>query len=191
MNDAFEYNLLQVLDEGLLYKGISADRVLFCEKYNICKNPYFKDLDFRFAKGDVLTLDIPNLPTTHIINKDKWLVPFHTQFRFGATYEWNTINCISDKRGRDELERALSTWLTLNYRIVEHKAGVRTAAKDIRPVIGFHPDFKSIGIFNGFSSKGVMSIPYFAYEFSRFIRYSQTTLPDDIDCRRLFLNKTS
>ncbi|RAP38243.1 hypothetical protein DID80_02845 [Candidatus Marinamargulisbacteria bacterium SCGC AAA071-K20] len=189
ITEPFDFDSFETLEKGIRYKDILAEKIIFCEGYNVCKNPYFKGLDFRLSKGDVLTLDIADLPQEFILNKDKWLVPFNSMFRFGATYEWKTINCTADQQGQDELVNDLKGWLKLNYQVVNHEAGVRTAAKDIRPVFGFHPDYDNIGIFNGFSSKGVMTVPYYAREFLKSLQSSDNKLSSEINCKRLFLNR--
>jgi glycine oxidase len=188
LTTTFDFKDLTVLDKSVQYRDISADLIVFCEGYKVLKNPYFKDLDFRLSKGDVLTLDIPDLPQKFILNKDKWLAPFNSHFRLGATYEWNTLDCVPDPKGRKELEQILNNLLKLNYTVKNHEAGVRTASKDIRPVIGLHPDYDNVSIFNGFSSKGVMTIPYCANIFTKYIQNPNNEIPAEINCKRLFLN---
>ena len=181
----FLFDDLTLSNNGINYKDTLYSKVIFCEGYKVKDNPFFKDIDFRFAKGDVFTLTIDNLANDTIYNNDKWLTPFNKEFRFGASYEWKTINCIPDEKGKQELNMHLQNWIKTPYQITNHQAGVRTAVKDIKPVIGIHPNHHSIGIFNGFSSKGVMIIPYYAEQFARFLTGLSSNLDKETSLKRL------
>jgi glycine/D-amino acid oxidase-like deaminating enzyme len=55
--------------------------------------------------------------------------------------------------------------LKIPFEVVDHQAGIRPAIADRRPVIGRHPDFKPLYIFNGLGSKGAMLTPTLAQIF--------------------------
>ena len=82
-----------------------------------------------------------------------------------------------------ELEEKLKTLINLPYTILKHEAGVRPSVIDRRPVIGCHPKFKNIFVFNGLGTKGVMLAPYFANQFVENLK-NGTKLQVDVDISR-------
>jgi glycine/D-amino acid oxidase-like deaminating enzyme len=58
-------------------------------------------------------------------------------------------------------------------KILKHKAGLRPATFDRKPFIGFHDKHKNVAIFNGFGSKGVSLIPYFAMNLADHICFGK------------------
>jgi glycine/D-amino acid oxidase-like deaminating enzyme len=59
-----------------------------------------------------------------------------------------------------------SRLIKANFSIQQHEAGVRPATADRRPLLGLHPAFPCMGIFNGLGTKGVSIAPYFAAHFA-------------------------
>lgn len=88
------------------------------------------------------------------------------EFRMGATYDWNNLNEIPTTEAREELCGKLEQVFSGDYKITEHVAGIRPTTHDRRPVLGLHPEFPQVGVFNGLGSKGCMLGPYFAKQFS-------------------------
>ncbi len=72
----------------------------------------------------------------------------------------------------------LSKTYSGDYRVVDHAAGVRPATFDRRPFMGWHPEYSSVGIFNGFGTKGVSLVPYFARQFVNYCLHDSELLPE-------------
>ena len=68
---------------------------------------------------------------------------------------------------------------------VEQKTGIRPATKDRRPFIGFHPEQKLLGIFNGFGAKGVSLAPYFAEHLAMCME-QKTAIDPEVSINRCF-----
>jgi len=51
--------------------------------------------------------------------------------------------------------------------MVQHQTGIRPTTINRKPLIGAHPGESNLYCFNGFGSKGCLSIPYFAKQFSQ------------------------
>ncbi|MDF3130358.1 FAD-dependent oxidoreductase [Kiritimatiellaeota bacterium B1221] len=141
----------------------SPDITIWAEGVRAADNPLWKDVGWRNAQGDILTLKIPGLPEDRIYNFGKFLVPLGNQtFRCGATYAWDETSPEPRKAGREELETVLGSVLTLPYEILDHRAGIRPVAVARVPVAGPHPEDSDQWIFNGFGSKGVLMAPWMA-----------------------------
>ncbi len=185
LDEEFLFSDLEITDEKIKYKNFYANRIIFCEGHLISKNPYFNWLPFKPAKGEVLTIYCENLNLENdILNKGKFIMPLgNNTYKFGATYEWTNFNDEPTEKGLSELEEKLKTLINLPYTILKHEAGVRPSVIDRRPVIGCHPKFKNIFVFNGLGTKGVMLAPYFANQFVENLK-NGTKLQVDVDISR-------
>jgi glycine/D-amino acid oxidase-like deaminating enzyme len=72
-----------------------------------------------------------------------------------------------------------------NYdpQILEQKAGVRPTVLDRRPLMGEHPAYQGVYIFNGLGTKGYMMAPTLASELADFM-LEQKPLDPETDIRR-------
>jgi len=84
---------------------------------------------------------------------------------------------------RDQLIEMLSSLGTYDYQILEQRAGVRPTVLDRRPLMGEHPEYQGVYIFNGLGTKGYMMAPTLANELASFI-LDQTPLHPETDIRR-------
>ena len=177
------------------YKGIQAEKIIFCEGFRSQENPYFKGIPFKLTKGEILTIRIPDLSESdllyrEIVTKLGFLLPLgNGLFRVGATYNWQDLTENTTAEGLAELKLKLERLLNRPYEIVEHKAGVRPTVSDRRPLLGFHPLYPNLGIFNGLGTKGILLAPYFAQLMAI---HSITGLPidSDVDVNRYFSKGT-
>ncbi len=164
---------------------VRADKIIFCEGYKAATNPYFDWLPFTPAKGEILTLNAPALTADTIRNNGNWLLPLGDgRARVGATYEWKRLDETPTAAARTELERAFTALSGEPAgEVLEHRAGVRSVLKDTKPVLGLHPGFDAVGIFNGLGSKGVLVAPHFARCLADHL-VSGRPLDDEVDVRR-------
>lgn len=153
--------------------------IIFCEGFSGRNNPYFNYLPFNPVKGEVLDIEIKNLHLTEIINQGAFVIPLEGEnYRLGATYSWHELDFIPTEQGKNDLIEKYQKLMKPEMRILSHRAGVRPATKDRRPLIGLHPDFRHLGIFNGLGSKGVSLAPYFAKQFVDFLVYQKELHPE-------------
>jgi glycine/D-amino acid oxidase-like deaminating enzyme len=171
IEEEFDYSQLVVTPQEITYKNITAKNSIFCDGHLITKNPYFNWIPMKPAKGETLTIHCPDLQLKNdIFNKGFFMMPLGNDlFKVGATYEWEQLNDIPTEKGKSELTQKLNSILTSPYKIVSHDAGIRPSVIDRRPVVGEHPNFKNLFIFNGLGTKAVMLAPYFAKQLVNYI----------------------
>ncbi len=161
----FSHDQLTVEANLSLWQSVEVGKVIFCEGWRGQENPWFKWLPFQPAKGEILTLESDSEVPDKIINRGKWLLPVDQHhFKFGATYERQKIDELPTDSGKDSLLHDLNEMFveTPTLRVTDHIAGVRPGTKDKHPFLGFHHQYPSLGIFNGFGSKGSLLIPWYA-----------------------------
>jgi glycine/D-amino acid oxidase-like deaminating enzyme len=142
---------------------VSASKLVFCQGFDGAANPYFPDVTFNAAKGEILTLRIPGLAETRVMNRGVWLAPDGgDRWRAGATYSWDPLDCVPTAAGREEILTRLRAFLRLPVEVVGHAAAVRPILADRHPVIRWNAEFPRLGFFNGLGSKGSLLAPTFA-----------------------------
>lgn len=166
----FNYDDINITSESVKWQNYHAKKIIFCDGYKASVNPYFNWLPFVLAKGEMLTIYAKTLDVNKIINKGIYIVPISKSiFKVGSTYNWETIDTTPTKSGKEELINKLNKFLKVDYKIIDHTAGVRPTVKDRKPLIGVHPKCKALGIFNGFGTKAVTLAPFFANQFTDYL----------------------
>ena len=170
--EKFDYSKLDTTGEFLQYGNLWAKRIIFCEGWQVLKNPYFSWLPYRPAKGEILELrsdaDIP----LHIIHRGNWIMKNSLDtFRIGSTWDRENLNSEPTSLGKSELSSALSNMFRseIQFEVVNHFAGVRPCTATTRPHLGEHPNDSRLLSFNGFGSKGYALSPYFAKHFCQWL----------------------
>jgi len=183
-NEKFEYELLNVQKESITYKNLTAKRLVFCEGYGVVKNPYFKNIPLKEAKGELLTIHAPGLHIDFIIKSSIFIMPLgNDYYKIGATFNWSDKTLIPTEKAKEELVTKLDKIITVPYKIVEHLAGIRPTVKDRRPIVGRHAQHSQISIFNGLGTRGVMLAPKMAKQLLNYLEKG-TALDSAINIKR-------
>ncbi len=185
-NETFDYSKLEIRADSVEYGDYRARGVIFCEGWQVLKNPYFLWLPYRPAKGEILQLrgsvDIPE----HIIHRGNWVMKCaENEFRIGSTWDRENLNSAPTSVARAELLRAVDSVITErgNLEVVRHSAGVRPCTATTRPHLGAHPKFGNVYSFNGFGSKGYALSPFFAKVFADYLD-GKALLDPEADLKR-------
>jgi glycine/D-amino acid oxidase-like deaminating enzyme len=169
----FEVNKIEIVDHGIKYKDINAERILFCDGINGASNPWFKLLPFAPNKGEMLLIEAEEVNQHHIFKKGLMLVPLNqNQYWVGSNYQWEFENDQPSENFLQSTTTHLKHWLKKPFKILSHQAAVRPATLERRPFVGFHPVYSQIGILNGMGTKGVSLAPFFASQLVQHLVYN-------------------
>jgi glycine/D-amino acid oxidase-like deaminating enzyme len=169
IDEQLSYDDLVIADTHVQWRSKTFDKVIFCEGFKAHLNPWFKDLPYNFAKGEILkiTFESEALPDA-IFCQQQWCLPTQDgTYLVGSTYDRDNINTIATEEGQSAILKGLSDFVTLKANVLEKYAAVRPVMLDQKPIIGFHRSIPTLGIFNGFASKGILWAPYHAEKFSQ------------------------
>ncbi|WOO42508.1 FAD-dependent oxidoreductase [Rubellicoccus peritrichatus] len=181
--ESFTHSDLLVGENTATWRGeVRAQQVVFCEGWKGRDNPWFDWLPWDPVKGEILSLDIKGIPRDRILNRGKWLVPGPAgTFRAGSTYTRDSLDLEPTREGQSEILFGLSKLLpNLSYQVVDHLAGIRPGSRTQHPLIGRHPKFPQLGLFNGFGSKGALLIPLCSKHLVSYFS-SDIPLPPKVD----------
>lgn len=159
------------LGADLHWQGINCKKIIFCEGYQVCHNPWFSQLPFQPAKGEILTLSsITPLPET-MLNYGHWFIPLAAGlFRTGATFD-HQLDTLCTETGKNNLLNSLQKILpvTKTATLIKHQANIRPCTLDKSPLIGQHPLYPQLLLFNGFGAKGSLQIPYYSQQLADYM----------------------
>ncbi len=161
-SEVFDYERMDIDAETVTYKKYLANKVIFCEG-SMSENPYW-NLPFRPVRGEVIDI-VCDLQSDYIVNQGVFMIPKGDKYTVGSTYDHNNLSFEPQDSGIKTLEERLQKLYSGKYQILDKRAGVRPATHDRKPYIGLHHTYKTLGIFNGFGSKGVSLTPHFAKHF--------------------------
>jgi len=179
------YSDLIIQPHSVTWQNLQAEGLIFCEGAYAVSNPYFPNLPFYLTKGDVLRVGINGLSPEYIINKDIFILPkTHNQFIIGSNYVHGQTNWNPSEESKEFVLKKVKDITQLPIKILEHTSGIRPTVKDRRPILGKHPQFQALAIFNGLGTKGVMLAPYYANQMVRFLTEPGFSLPDEIALSR-------
>tara|TARA_B100000902_G_scaffold158926_1_gene154885 strand:- start:155 stop:1243 length:1089 start_codon:yes stop_codon:yes gene_type:complete len=181
----FDFTKFDANKKKIVYDNLMSDNIVFCEGFNINKNPFFKKLPITGTKGEFLIVKISNFNLNKIIKKSSiFIMPLENQYYWvGATYDNSDKKRSPTQLKKQWLIDKLESIITKPYKIVEHKASIRPSTTDRRPIIGPHPKYKNIYLLNGLGSRGVLLAPTLSSWLYNNI-YKSTPIPKEADINR-------
>ena len=187
VDSEFDTSELELLENGIQYRGATYRHVVFCEGVGAVDNPFFSWLPFVPAKGELLLCEIPDLQVDGdvIVKGSVSIVPTTAPgiYWIGSTYNWEFENAEPTIEGKLELRSKLEHLLSVPYAIVDHQAAIRPTTRDRRPFVGQHPEHPNVWMLNGFGTKGASLAPYCAKILSKAMTDEQP-IPREVNILR-------
>lgn len=166
--------------------GIEVKHLYFCGGYPSRGDGIWGKVRFNPAKGEMLTLSIPNWTDSRPVHAGVWLAPVgEDQFRLGATFEWKQLDHQTTTQGRSDLLERLQAWLNVPVEVLSQQAAVRPTMHDFKPVIGQHPHEPRLTILNGLGTKGALMAPRLAGMLVEQVT-TGAEIPEELDVKRWF-----
>jgi glycine/D-amino acid oxidase-like deaminating enzyme len=186
LQERFDYDQLELGESKVRYKNLTAGQIIFCEGHAGADNPFFANLDFQAAKGEMLLVKIANYPFNDKMPKDGIFI-VHIKgdlYWVGSSYNRDFQHNKPSKEEYINLTKELSEMLKIPFEVVDHLAEIRPTVRDRKPYLGYHPQQKNLLIFNGLGAKGCSLGPYFAAHFADWLN-NETDLDREVDISRL------
>ncbi|RAP27335.1 hypothetical protein DID74_00560 [Candidatus Marinamargulisbacteria bacterium SCGC AG-333-B06] len=156
---------LHIKQDSVHIHDFQADYVIFCVGSSLIHWSLFQDFPIINSKGDILTLAIDH-HENRIIQHDKWLIPLQKHlFKFGSTYAIDP-SIMPTQLGYEDLLSSLTFLGYKSCRCLMIESGHRCTFTDYQPSMGFLANNPRIGVFSGFSSKGFITAPSLAKQWS-------------------------
>lgn len=182
--ESFDYSELRFSVEGVVYKGISAKKIVFSEGFGMVKNPFFNYLPMRSCKGELLSFQAEKLKIRSVVKADGFIFPETEEiYKVGATYEHSDVSNESTQAAYEILVEKLKKIINTDFQIIDREAAIRPTVLDRRPLVGKHPKFASLFLLNGLGTRGSMLAPYTATALYNFIEKG-TEIDKEMNIRR-------
>lgn len=170
--EKFDMTELKISTDRIAYKGISADKIVFCEGAAGRNNPLFPDVNFTTNRGDVLLLSIPGLSTEYLYQKGIRLVPRSDGlFWCGSNYTWKYDSLLPDKNWRSETEAQLQSWLKLPFETTDHLVAERPTTAGQQTLLLQSKLHKNVYFFNGLGTRGFSAGPFLANKMAQLLHH--------------------
>jgi glycine/D-amino acid oxidase-like deaminating enzyme len=173
------YGSINVTQQGVQMGDVRAKNLVFCEGHQAINNPWLKSLPFKLSKGEVLRLELNAKHERTMFNWGSWLVCDGKTAKLGSSYEWMNLTPEPTQEVRDKLVNSLELTTTLRAEVIEQQTGVRPTTLHRTPFIGPVSNTDNVYCFNGFGSKGCLTIPYYASLFADRVS-SQESFPSEL-----------
>jgi len=161
--EKFLYQEIKFQEGSIKYQQIIANKIVFCEGFGLKENPFFNYLPLNEAKGELITIEAPDLNIDFLLKSTLFVLPLGDHlYKVGATFNWKDKTSKPSEEGKLELVDKLKKVINVPYKIIEHSAGIRPTVKDRRPLVGVHKEHKQLAVLNGLGTRGVMIAPMVA-----------------------------
>lgn len=184
LNEDLEFSELNITPDVIQYKQYSASKIVFCEGHRLSLNPYFNYLPLMRTKGEILTVRIKNLHLKEHIKSSISILPLGDDlYKIGATFNWDQKDEIPTESAKTTLLTKLKSIVHLPIEVIKHEAGLRPTVKDRRALIGQHPAFKNLYVFNGLGARGLLLAPLLSSQLASYLE-ENTPLDAEVNITR-------
>tara|TARA_Y100000741_G_scaffold333468_1_gene290101 strand:+ start:619 stop:1668 length:1050 start_codon:yes stop_codon:yes gene_type:complete len=156
----FDYSKLKIFNQYVEYDNITSKKIVFCEGVGIKNNIFFNYLPIKSLKGEYLIINAPKLSSDFILKSSIYIIPLQKEvFWVGSTFDFNDKSQKKTKKVYNFLLSKLNSFISVPFEVIDHKIGFRPVVKDRRPILGRHPKYDNLILFNGLGTRGLMLAP--------------------------------
>ena len=183
IKEKFDYNLVKT--ENSTYKDIQFKNIIFAEGMAVKENPYFSEIPVEANKGHHLEVKISEkIEDDFTIKKKHFIFPIsENTYYYGGTYDREQTHHKIDDSAVEKLTNALAEFYPNDFEVTQVKFGFRPTVKDRRPIVGNHPEFKNLYVFNGLGARGILNGNYFAINLYNHLENGEEIHPE-VDVKR-------
>jgi glycine/D-amino acid oxidase-like deaminating enzyme len=184
IKDTFDYSELN--PEKGEFQEKEYGKIIFCEGFQNKSNPWFNHIKIDPTKGQLLTVKSTEMYSAESLNRKCFVLPTDSStFKVGSTYEWHNDTTNTTEDARIEIEEHLKSLVSESFEVIEQRAGIRPTTYDRRPILGTHPQFSKLAIFNGLGAKGYLIAPLLAKEFTDYL-FESKSLDKEVELTRYY-----
>lgn len=185
LSENFDYKVLQQKEEGVVYRNISAKKIIFAEGAKAIENPFFPKQTIIGNKGEYLLIKAPELQLDALLKGSLYIIPEgKDQYKVGATYSRDDYTVTTTETAKEEIISKLKTFLNCPFEVIGQTAGVRPTTKDHRPLLGSLEENPNLVFFNGLGSRGFLMAPLLAEILLQALE-NQQSIPKEMSIQRL------
>ncbi|MDX2286042.1 MAG: FAD-binding oxidoreductase [Bacteroidia bacterium] len=181
------YESILLREQTLRFEGenISFGHLICCEGHRLLHNPWWSHLPIIPNKGEILILEAGGWELSFILSRHVYLIPLGgSRYLTGSTYQNRFSDPFPSEAGKAEILGQLGEAFRGEYRVLEHRAGIRPTTPDRRPIAGTHPAYPWLHVLGGFGTKGVLSAPWLSRLLAAKLLHGEDGLPPEVSPER-------
>ena len=181
--EKFNYSDLNHSDNT--YLNFRYSNILFCEGMGVKENPFFSEIPVNANKGHHIKVNLSErIPENITIKKKHFLFPLNeTTYFYGGTYDREQLHDEIDQSAVEQLKIGLKEFYPYEFSVKEVNFGFRPTVKDRRPILGRHPIYNDLYVFNGLGARGILNGCYFSKSLFDYIE-KEIPLPEEVSLER-------
>ncbi len=181
----FQYESIQQRANSVVYKDISAKKIIFTEGSKVVYNPFFPKNAIVGNKGEYLIIKAPSLKMEMLLKGAMYVIPLgNDEYKIGATYGRDDYTTNPTEVAKEEILSKVKTFINCSFEIIGQTAGVRPTTKDHRPLLGSLAENPNLVFFNGLGSRGFLMAPLLSEALFNFLE-NDVLLPKEMNIKRM------
>lgn len=183
--EVFQYKDVFHKENRVVYKNISAKKIIFAEGAQAVENPFFPKHTLIGNKGEYLIIKAPELKLKVLLKGPVYVIPLgNDQYKVGATYSRDDYSINATNEAKEEILSKLKTVINCPFQLIGHTVGVRPTTKDHRPLLGSLKENPNLIYFNGLGSRGFLMAPLLSEILFNYLE-NDTAVPKEMDILRM------
>lgn len=167
LSENFDYTLLEISKNSVVYKNHIASQVVFAEGANVANNPFFKvsvspegSKVFVGNKGEYVIFKSAALRLKEVLKGPVMIIPLGNDlYKVGASYGRDDFSEGITTKAKEEIIEKLKKMIVCDFEIVEQVSGIRPTVKDRKPLLGNFPENPRLYFLSGLGTRGLSMAP--------------------------------
>lgn len=174
--------------------GLTAENLVYATGYGTVAVDWWDDIPFEPIKGQLAGFTVENgaLSFEHSISSLGYIANIgQNRFIQGSTYEHDFESLKADEFGEQYLRKKLRRTLPeveKNVKVTSRWSGVRLSTPNYMPVLGRHHENKTLHLFAGLGSKGLLYGKFLADHYAEHLA-GGTPLFKPVNIERFYKNR--
>ncbi len=187
LSEDFQYEAILQKENGVVYKNISAKKIIFSEGAKAIENPFFPSSAIIGNKGEYTVIKAPELKLNALLKGPMYVIPLgNDEYKVGATFCRNDYTLNPTETAKDEILSKLITFINCPFEVIGQTAGVRPTTKDHRPLLGVLDENPNLVFFNGLGTHGFLMAPLLSEILFKYLE-EDVPLPGEMHIQRMVL----
>lgn len=185
LSENFQYEEIQQNETGIVYKNISAKKIIFTEGSKVVNNPFFPKQAIIGNKGEYVIIKASELKMEALLKGSMYVIPIgNDEYKVGATYSRDDYSLNATEIAKEEILSKLKMFINCPFEVIGQTAGVRPTTKDHRPLVGSLEENPNLVFLNGLGSRGFLMAPLLAEILFKNLENGEP-LPKEMDIKRM------
>ena len=165
VEELVDHEYIELYEDGVVYDEFLPRTIVFAEGAGVRFNPWFGSEMMDLRRGEIIDVGAnrEGAEDEAILIGERWLLPIADGRFFCGGIEYpNGLESGPSIEGAADLTSAAQEMLGATCNAFAHDAGIIPWSADDYPIIGPHPEYPYLQVFNGLGCRGALLAPYWS-----------------------------